>query len=157
MAQPGRRKVTWAACYIPRVWPIQICFHFYFMTTRVDAIKIRNSLWLSKSYYEMVTNQQGVRGQLHRYYPIGYSTQECFSFWIYKFTSPRSGKGVRTQFQGRAFQILLTKYHHLTSIIARLPFYLCRHLTSKRKEIEDRGWRHFKKHKKSFLYPTNFI
>ena len=54
------RVVMWAACYIPRVWPIQICFHFYSMTTRVDAIKKRNSLWLCKSYNQIVTNQQGI-------------------------------------------------------------------------------------------------
>ena len=98
-----------------------------------------------------------IRGQVHRNYPVGYPTQECFSFLTYKLTSPRPRKGVRTQFQGRACQIFLTKDHHLTSITAKLPFYLCRHTSSKRKEIEDRAWRHFKEHKKSFLYPTNFI
>ena len=60
MAQLWRREVTWAACHIPRVWPIQICFHFHSMTTRVDAIKKRNSLWLCKSYNQIVTNQQGI-------------------------------------------------------------------------------------------------
>ena len=106
---------------------------------------------------EILTMTMKARGQVHQNYPVGHPTQECFSFLTYKLTSPRPRMGVRTQFQGRACQIFLTKDHHLTSITAKLPFYLCRHTTSKRKEIEDRAWRHFKEHKKSFLYPTNFI
>ena len=44
---------------------------------------------------------------------------------VFKFTSPRSGKGVRTQFQRHASQILLIKDYHLTSIKAKIPLYLC--------------------------------
>ena len=49
------------------------------------------------------------------------------------------------QFQGRAYQILFTKDHHLTSVKVEVPLYLCKHTTSKRKKIEDRAWRHFNK------------
>ena len=71
--------------------------------------------------------------------------------------SPRSGKGVRTQFQGRASQILLIKDYHLTSIKAKIPINLCMHTTSKQKKIEDHNWRHFEEHIKFFLFNLNFI
>ena len=43
--------------------------------------------------------------------------------------------------------------------IARDQWYpqLWKLTASKQTKMEDRAWRHFKEHKKSFLYPTNFI
>ena len=64
MGQLWRRELTWAACHIPRVWPIQICFRFYSMTTPIDAIKKETAYDFTKVA----------------------TKEKCYTFWSFHFS-----------------------------------------------------------------------
>ena len=54
MAQPGSVESSWVSPYISKAWCFHICFRFHSTTTPLDAIKKRNSIWLCKSYDQIV-------------------------------------------------------------------------------------------------------
>ena len=97
------------------------------------------------------------RSRYLRYYPFWNPSQECFSFYIYRLKPPGPRMGSAAQFSTRAFFILMVKNHGIN--IARDQWHpqLWKLTASKRIKIENRAWRHFKEHKKSFLYLMNFI
>ena len=97
------------------------------------------------------------RNRYLRYYQFGNTNQERFSFYIYRLRAPRPRIGSPAQFSTRAFLILVIKNHGIN--IARDQWHpqLWKLTASKRIKIENRAWRYFKEHKKSFLYLMNFI
>ena len=97
------------------------------------------------------------RNRYLRYYQFGNTNQERFSFYIYRLRPPGPRMGSPAQFATRAFLILVIKNHGIN--IARDQWHpqLWKLTASKRIKIENRAWRHFKEHKKSFLYLMNFI
>ena len=65
--------------------------------------------------------------------------------------------GLLAHFSTRASLIFVFKNHGINISRAQWHPQLWKLTASKRKKIENRAWRHFKEHKKFFLYLMNSI
>ena len=121
------------------------------------CVNISKFTLMKNSVNTSLEDSVNTRNRYLRYYTFGNPSQECFSFYMYRLKHPGPRMRSPAQFSTRAFLILVVKNHGIN--IARVQWHpqLWKLTASERIKIEDRAWRHFKEHKKSFLYLMNFI